>query len=250
MPLKAIIIAAGTGSRLSPLTNERPKCLLEVGGKTILERAIDALRENGVERIAVVRGYLGHLIDYPDVTYYENPRFKENNVLGSLFCAEDEMDDDFIVSYSDIIYSSAIVASLASSDADIALTTDVDWLARYDGRDGHPVSEAELVRIADGRVAKIGKGVVRADEAHGEFIGLAKFTRPASEIMRAAYHRAASAGADAPFQRAASLEKAYLADMIQELIDTGSVVTNVDIQGGWMEIDTPHDLAKARRRYG
>ena len=116
MPLKAIIIAAGTGSRLSPLTNERPKCLLEVGGKTILERAIDVLRENGVERIAVVRGYLGHLIDYPDVTYYENPRFKENNVLGSLFCAEDEMDDDFIVSYSDIIYSSAIVASLASSD--------------------------------------------------------------------------------------------------------------------------------------
>ncbi len=142
MPLKAIIIAAGTGSRLSPLTNERPKCLLEVGGKTILERAIESLKENGVERIAVVRGYLGHLIDYPDVTYYENPRFKENNVLGSLFCAEDEMDDDFIVSYSDIVYSSAIVARLVSSDADIALTTDVDWLQRYDGRDGHPVSEA------------------------------------------------------------------------------------------------------------
>ncbi|GAF77349.1 unnamed protein product, partial [marine sediment metagenome] len=124
--MKAIIVAAGPGSRLNPLTNERPKCLLEVGGKTILERALEALRANGIERIAIVRGYRSQLIDYPNVTYYENPNFRENNILRSLFYAEREMDDDFIFSYSDIVYSSDIVAKLIEREADIALTVDVD----------------------------------------------------------------------------------------------------------------------------
>lgn len=247
--MKAIIVAAGPGSRLNPLTNERPKCLLEVGGKTILERTLEALRANGIERIVVVRGYCSQLIDYPNVTYYENPNFRENNILRSLFYAEREMDDDFIFSYSDIVYSSEIVAKLMDCKADIALTVDVDWLHAYEGRTLHPISEAELVKVEDGRVVKIGKGLVRPDEAHGEFIGLAKFTRSGAEAMKAAYHRVAGERPAAPFQHAASLDKAYMTDMIQELVDNGSTVQSIDIEGGWMEIDTPQDLERARRLF-
>jgi choline kinase len=247
--MKAIIVAAGPGSRLMPITDERPKCLLEIGGKTILERALEALRGNGVEDIVVVRGYKGHLIDYPDITYCHNPEFRKNNILRSLFYAEDEMNDDFIFSYSDIVYSREVVARLVGSEADIALIVDVNWQQTYKGRDQHPVSEAELVKVENGKVVKIGKDVVKPEEAHGEFIGLARFTKSAAESMKAVFHRVAKEQPSAPFHRSASLEEAYMSDMLQELVDTGSPVVAIDIENGWMEIDTPQDLAEARIRF-
>ena len=246
---KAIIVAAGPSSRLMPITREMPKCLLEVGGKTILDRALDALRANGIEKIAVVRGYCSYLVTYPNVIYYENPNFRENNILMSLFYAEREMDDDFIFSYSDIVYSSEIVAKLMECKADIAVTVDVDWFNAYEGRTLHPISEAELVKVAEGKVVKIGKEIVSQGESHGEFIGLAKFTRSGAEAMKAAYHRVAEERPAVPFQHAASLEKAYMTDMLQELVDNGQPVQSIDIHGGWMEIDTPQDLERARRLF-
>jgi len=248
--MKAIIVAAGPGSRLMPVTNEMPKCLLEVGGKTILERALEALRENGIEKIAVVRGYCSYLVNYPNVTYYQNPNFRKNNILRSLFYAEGEMNDDFIFAYSDIIYSREIVTRLIESEADIALTVDVNWIQTYEGREMHPISEAELVKVEDGKVVKIGKGIVHPEEAYGEFIGLAKFSKSGAEVMKAAYHQVAAERPTTPFQHAASLEKAYLTDMIQELIGQGMLVQSVDIQGGWLEIDTPQDLERAQRLFG
>ena len=246
--MKAIIVAAGPSNRLLPITNEKPKCLLEVGGQTILGRALGALRENGIENIVVVRGYHSNLINYPNITYYQNPNFRNNNILKSLFYAEHEMNDDFIFSYSDILYSKEIVQKLLQSKADIALIVDVNWAQHYEGRDQHPIAEAELVTVENGRVVKIGKEVVSPEETHGEFIGLAKFTKSGAEAMRAAYHRAEESPA-APFQHAASLEKAYMTDMIQELVDGGSVVESVDIEGSWIEIDTPQDLERARKLF-
>jgi choline kinase len=247
--MKAIIVAAGPGSRLAPFTNDRPKCLLDIGGKTILQEALEALRDNGIERIAVVRGYRGDRINYPDIKYYENPDYDKTNLLKSLFCAEAEMDDDILVSYSDIIYSSDTVKKLIASREDISLTVDVGWAQTYDGRNQHPTSEAELVKVEDGNVVKIGKGIIDPEEAHGEFIGLAKFTKSAAEDLKATYHRVLKTSPDMPFQRAASLEQAYIADILQELVDTGSVVKTVDINGGWIEIDTPQDLARARGKF-
>ena len=247
--MKAIIVAAGPGSRLMPITNEKPKCLLDVGGKTILERALGALGENGVEDIVVVSGYKSHLIDYPDVTYYHNPEFRKNNVLRSLFYAEDEMNDDFIFSYSDIVYSREIVARLIGSEADVALIVDVNWIQTYKGRDQHPISEAELVKVENGKVVKIGKEVVKPEEAHGEFIGLAKFTKSGAETMKAAYRRVSEDHCTSHFQNAASLDKAYMTDMLQELVDNGLLTQSVDIEGGWMEIDTQQDLEEARMRF-
>ena len=246
--MKAIIIAAGPSNRLLPITNEKPKCLLEIGGQTVLERALKALRENGIENIVVVRGYHSDLINYPNITYYQNPNFRNNNILRSLFYAEDEMNDDFIFSYSDILYSKEIVEKLIHKQADIALIVDVNWAQHYEGRDQHPSTEAELVKVENGRVVKIGKKVVSHVEAHGEFIGLAKFTKSGAEAMRAAYHQAEKSPT-VPFQHAASLEKAYMTDMIQELMNNGSLVKSVDIEGGWMEIDTPQDLERTRKLF-
>ncbi len=143
---------------------------MEVGGQTVLERALKALRENGIENIVVVRGSHSDLINYPNITYYQNPNFRNNNILRSLCYAEDEMNDDFIFSYSDILYSKEIVEKLIHNQADIALIVDVNWAQHYEGRDQHPSSEAELVKVENGRVVKIGKKVVSHEEAHGRLI--------------------------------------------------------------------------------
>jgi len=144
--LKAIIVAAGPGSRLNRLTRDKPKCLLKVGGQTIMERTLGALRANGIEDISVVRGWQSHLIDFPGLTYYHNPDFRDNNILVSLFYAEEAMTDDFVFSYSDIIYTEEAIARLLRSEADVAAVVDVNWAEQYVERDQHPISEAELVK--------------------------------------------------------------------------------------------------------
>jgi phosphoenolpyruvate phosphomutase len=247
--MKAVIIAAGRGNRLMPETDNKPKCLLKVGGKTIMERALEVFRECGVKDVVVVRGYRGDLIDYTGVKYYENTDYDNNNILRSLFYAEDEIDGEFIFSYSDILYKKDVVEKLLQSQTDISLIVDTDWLTHYEGRYQHPIAEAELVTVENNRVTKIGKDVALPEDAHGEFIGLAKFSKEGAEILRSNYRRIAKRYHDKPFQRAASLEKAYLTDMIQELIDRGYVVTSVDIKGGWAEIDTPQDLRRAQERW-
>lgn len=248
--MKAIIAAAGMGNRLMPLTNDKPKCLLEVGTETILQRVLSVMRECHIQDIVVVRGYKKELINCTGVRYYENTDYENNNILRSLFYAESEMDDDFIFSYSDIIYGRDVVEKLLQGKADISLVIDTDWLRNYEGRLLHPVAEAELVTVENNRITKIGKRVKKPEEAFGEFIGLSKFTKKGAEILRSNYRRVAKQYHNRPFQQASSLEKAYFTDMIQELIDTGCVIDHVDIKGGWIEIDTPQDLERARKIFG
>ena len=248
--MKAIIVAAGLSRRLLLITDHKPKCLLDIGNMTIMQRQLQVLRDCGVSNITVVRGYMGRLINYPDIKYYENTDYVNNNILKSLFCAEAEIDGEFIFTYSDILYDGDIVQKLIESPGDISIVVDTDWLKHYEGRDQHPVTEAELVAVEGSRVTRIGKDIVLPDEAYGEFIGLAKFSQRGAEILKETYHDVLEKGADGRFQRATSVEKAYLTDIFQELIDRGYVVRSVDIMGDWQEIDTPQDLDRARQRYG
>lgn len=247
--LKAIIIAAGMGNRLMPLTDGKPKCMLDVNGKSIMQRQLEALRQCSISDIIVVRGYKKEMITYPDIRYYENTDYENNNILRSLFYAENELDDEFVFSYSDIIFEKSVLEKLLSSQEDVSLVTDIDWLAHYQHRYQHPIPEAELVVVEGNRVIKIGKNIVKPEKAHGEFIGLVKFTKKGAEILRSTYERITNQYRNRPFQQAASLEKAYLTDMIQELIDMGYSVSNVDISGGWVEIDTSEDLEKAKGQF-
>lgn len=247
--MKAIIVAAGKGNRLMPLTNNKPKCLLEIGGKSILQRQLEVFRQCAINEIIVVRGYSKEMITYQGISYYENMEYETNNILKSLFYAEAEMDTEFIFSYSDILFGEDILKKLLQSKADTSLVIDVDWMEHYRDRYQHPIEEAELVIVENNRVTRIGKKIVKPEEAHGEFIGLAKFTEEGTEILKSNYRRVLTRYQNRPFHQAASVEKAYLTDMIQELIDKGYLIGNVDIRGGWMEIDTPEDLEKAQREW-
>jgi len=243
--MKAIIIAAGIGSRLNPLTDDKPKCMLELDGMTLLQHQIQALKTAGIDKIAVIKGYKKEMINYPDLIYYINDNFQNNNILHSLFYAENEMNDEFIAAYSDIFYSKEIVERLLENKKDFTIVVDIDWRGYYKDRTDHPIEEAENVIFdSNNDVVKIGKVLPDKNAVHGEFIGMMKCSKKAAFVFRRYFNRLKQIYSGKPFQRAKVFEKAYLTDMFQDMADFGVKINCVIIEKGWAEIDTVQDYEK------
>jgi choline kinase len=157
--MKAIILAAGRGSRMKHLTEERPKCLVELHGKALLDWQLGALREAGISEIAIVTGYKRELLANRGLTEFHNPRWAETNMVASLACAQDWLrKGTCIVSYSDIFYSVCAVKALIASESFLALTYDVNWLKLWSKRFGDPLLDAESFRLSsENTLAEIGK---------------------------------------------------------------------------------------------
>ena len=243
---KALIIAAGLGSRLKKHTENLPKCMLDFGGKTLLQRQLDAYKKCGVKDISLIRGYKKEKINYKGIKYFENTDYKNNNILNSIFYAEKIINGNIIISYSDILFDSSVVVRTLDSDHDISVVVDIDWRGYYVGRKDHPISEAENVIFnSNNEVVKIGKINTGKEEVHGEFIGMIKLSDRGTETFKEHFHRLKKIYWNKPFQRAKIFQKAYLTDFIQELVDIGIKVHCVIIESGWKEIDTVEDYKKA-----
>ena len=164
--------------------------------------------------------------------------------------AEEEMDEEVVISYSDIWYEKEVLEKVLSSGRDITIVVDIDWKEQYIGRKEHPIEEAENVHLGpDDRVLEIGKIVSSQSESHGEFIGLMKLSKKGCVIWREHFKRARRLFRGKPFQKAPTFEKAYLTDMLQDLVDNGVPVHAVIIGGGWREIDTVEDYEKALKAF-
>ncbi len=248
--MRAIILAAGMGTRLGDLTNDTPKALMPLRGRSLLQRQIDGYRAAGITDISIVRGYLSERIQFDGVRYFENPDYATTGLLPSLFAARDAMEGGFIFSYADTTWRSEhpakLAAALQGTDA-MAAVVDVAWRDVYVDRDQHPLEEAECVAVEDGRVVRVGK-CVTPDEAYGEVAGMGGFSGPAAAKAVAAWDRLLAEGLDTPFGQKGVLRYAYVADLMQHLADDEGVpFRTVDVRGGWREIDTPQDLACAER---
>jgi choline kinase len=252
--MKAIIVAAGRGKRLGVETDGIPKCMVKVGGKSILHWQLEALAAAGVDDVVIVRGYLGDRITppagpAPKLRFVDNPEWANNNILTSLLYAEAEMSDGFLFTYSDIVFTREHACRVAAATAPIALIVDRRWRDAYGGRTLHPVSEAELARVTGtgdrAVVTRVGKRQVSEDEAMGEFSGLARFAPEGAAALRAVWHEALARGLDAPFGAAATLRQSYLSDGLNAVADRGVTLGAVLVDGGWREIDTEQDLARA-----
>ena len=243
---KALVIAAGLGSRLKKHTENLPKCMLDFGGKTLLQRQLDSYKKNGIKDISLIRGYKKEKINYKGIKYFENKDYKNNNILNSIFYAEKVISGNIIISYSDILFDSSVVERTLNSNHDISVVVDIDWRGYYVGRKDHPISEAENVIFnSNNEVEKIGKINTGNEEVHGEFIGMIKLSNRGTEIFKEHFHRLKKLYWNKPFQRAKIFQKAYLTDFIQELVDIGIKVHCVIIESGWKEIDTVEDYKKA-----
>ena len=244
--IKALIVAAGLGSRLKKHTENLPKCMLDFGGKTLLQRQLDAYKKCDINNISVIRGYKKEKINYKGIKYFENTDYRNNNILNSIFYAEKVINGNIIISYSDILFDSSVVERTLDSDHDISVVVDIDWRGYYVGRKDHPISEAENVIFnSNNEVEKIGKINTGNEAVHGEFIGMIKLSNRGTEIFKEHFHRLKKIYWNKPFQRAKIFQKAYLTDYIQELVDIGIKVHCVIIESGWKEIDTVEDYKKA-----
>ena len=248
--MKAIMIAAGPGSRLKELTKNTHKCLLEINRKSTLKRAVNTFYKLGIKDITAVVGYKKEKIQekFKNLKYYVNHNFYENNILLSLMHAKNEMNGEFIASYSDIIVHPSIVKKLAEAKDDIAIVVDTDWKKGYEGRTMHPIEQAENVAFdSNGSVIKIGKFNFedQGNNAPGEFIGMLKCTKKGAEIFKKYFEKAKKEFSGKPFITAKTFEKAYVTDFIQYLVNNKIKVKCVFIKGNWKEIDTKEDIKMA-----
>ncbi|MDC0483418.1 integrase arm-type DNA-binding domain-containing protein [Candidatus Thioglobus sp.] len=244
--VKSIIIAAGLGSRLKGYTEALPKCMLMFGDKTLLERQLEVYEGCGIKDISVVRGFKKEKINYEGLNYYDNTDYHNNNILNSLFYAEEVINGNVIISYSDILFDTNVVSRLLESNADISIVVDIDWRGYYVDRKDHPIEEAEKVIFdANNEVLKIGKVITSKQDVYGEFIGMLKLSPRGAEIFKLHFNRAKKIFWDKPFQRSQTFQKAYITDLIQDMVEMGVSIHCVIIERGWKEIDTVEDYEKA-----
>lgn len=232
--MKAIILAAGRGSRMGPMTAEQPKCLTTLAGRSLLEWQVAALREAGIEQIGIVRGYRKELL--PEALHaFDNVRWAETNMVASLRSASEWLaHDPCIVSYSDIVYAPQTIRLLVSSPDDLVISYNTQWLDLWRSRLDDPLADAETFAVeADGRVSDIGRRPQALDEVKGQYMGLLKFL-PAAWRQVDAYLATL-----AP----AEVDRLDMTGLLQRLIASGMRIQGIPIAGMWYEIDTASDWA-------
>ena len=247
--MKAIIIAAGTGTRLGKNESKLPKALLEVNAQTILSRQIAILKKMGIEEIIVITGPYAEKFPSIDVTYVNDRDHDEHDILGSLIVAKDYIEGDTVITYSDILFDAITLEQIIQQECDIGIGIDMDWKKAYEGRTLHPSTEAENVLLDDDKnILKVQKNIKSREENVGEFLGIIKLSSHGSKILtdKFEYLFANNLGT---FHNSTLLKKAYMTDFIQELVNSKINVTPIFISGKWCEIDTYQDLERAQKMF-
>lgn len=240
--MKCIILGAGEGTRLRPHTLDRPKCLVELNGRPILDYIEDALRTAGVTEMHVVTGYRAELIERRGESTFHNPRFDSTNMVASLMCAAELLDggDDILVSYADIVFEPGVVSALAECDAATSIAVNTRWRDLWSMRMEHPLEDAETLKIDEvGNVVELGKQPSGYDDIQGQYMGLIKFR---ADFARQIIQLFESLDPDGLYD-GKDRDNMYMTSYLQHWIDNVGPMRAVRVDGGWLEVDTSEDLA-------
>ena len=184
--MNAIILAAGSGSRLEQHSRDITKALIDINGKSILERQISLLRRYGINEIFVVTGYKKEKHVLKDVEYFFNPKYSETEQLVSMMVARKKICGDVLVIFGDIIFDSNILQQVLASNNDISIPIDLDWEKSYEERTDNLKSIADKVFINQKKIIKISAKELPLEPKNvevGEFLGIIKFSTNASKII-------------------------------------------------------------------
>jgi len=226
-----VIVAAGASSRLDPLTLNRPKPLLEINGRSIIERSIFNLKQVGVKDIAVVTGYLKNQFEEAlkeeELTFIENPRYDVTNNMASLGYAKDFIGgEDFIYLHGDLVYDAGILDACFKYKGDITLVVDKKECDEEDMK----------VKVSGGILVESNKDIPLS-EAYGEWIGITKFTSKGGQLMFEEIERVLAEGG----------LKYYDTYAMTNLAKRGHKIDICTIQGSlWVEVDFKKELEKAK----
>ena len=247
--MKAIVIAAGEGSRMGKLTKNIPKPLVLINGKSIIERQLSILKQNGILDIIIITGPHHEKFNFEKIRYVRDENFLEHDQLGSLVSVKKEIDGDVLVLFADIIFENTVLTKILESKSDISIAVDMNWERTYTSRPDSSFDEADKVRFEQGNVSRIFKTMIEEDKKFeiGEFIGLMKLSKNGSKQLVDCYEKIhAHKG---KFHDAQSIEKAKLIDLLQELIENKIKIDAIPITGEWCEIDTEEDLEIAKKKF-
>lgn len=248
--MNAIILAAGFGSRLMPLTKDKPKCMVEYFGQKIIDYEIKALKLAGVSEIAVVGGYLNDVLrsylDKFDIKYfYINENYDKSNMVSTLFCAKDFLlkcikeKQDLIISYADIVYFEDCVKKLMQSKEELAIVVDKSWQKLWQKRFISPLEDAETLKISNGKIKELGKKAKSYDEIEAQYIGLFKISHDfLSKVMNFYENLDKNQIYDGK-----DFDNMYMTSFLQAIINKFDNAKAVEINGNWCEIDFMSDLS-------
>ena len=242
--LKAIILAAGEGKRLRPLTNDQPKCMVKLCGQSLIEHQLKVLNECNISDISVVTGYKGNSIKFPNIKYFRNENYESTNMVETLFCARSELTDSVIVSYGDIVYEKKVLEKLVKSQDDFAILVDKNWKAFWEARFDDPLADAESLVLDENLFIKeIGQKTSNLDKIQGQYIGLMKFQNVGLTAVKEFYDNAKkqSKNGKNPLNQNLPFEKSYMTDLLQGLIMAGHSLKAIPIENGWLEVDSLND---------
>lgn len=234
--MRAIILAAGRGSRMKNMTADRPKCLVSVHGKPLLEWQLEALRSSGISDIGIVTGYKGEMLTGYGLTEFHNPHWATTNMVASLACAHEWLSTTAcIVSYSDIFYSpSAVRLLLEAQKHPLTVTYSPHWKELWTKRFGDPLLDAETFSLnSDNSLIEIGNKPKTTEEIQGQYMGLLGFSPQAwDEVLR--IRNSLSREEQASIHMTATLQK---------IIHAGKMrIHAVSYTESWGEVDSAEDI--------
>ncbi len=233
--MKALILAAGKGSRLKELTHDRPKGMVEFCGMSLVQRSVNNLKLLGLSDIGIVTGFKEEAFDFLNLNHFQNNMWETTNMVRSLMVAEEWLtQDDCIISYSDIFYSPEWLSRLIKSEKEITITYDTDWQELWKYRFDNPLDDAESFKIDNQmRILEIGNKVNDINDIQGQYMGLLKFTPDGWSNV---FHILKSLEDD-------ELDRISITEVLQYAISNNVSVHGVPISGQWGEIDHPSDLS-------
>ena len=250
--MKVIILAAGRGTRLSPLTDDKPKCLIKLFGKSLLQWQIEKFRKFGIKDISIVTGYKKELISIDGIKIYYNKNFEKTNMIETLFCAKKEINETVIVSYGDIIFEDSVVQKLIESNEDFSIIVDKEWKKYWDIRFDNPLDDAEsLILDSENNIKNIGQKTTTLDEIQGQYIGLMMFKGNSTKIIKEFYEKMKEISKmdKNPLNSNLSFELSYMTDFLQGLVNEKYKLKAILIKNGWLELDSIHDYEIYNKLY-
>ncbi|RUO78719.1 nucleotidyl transferase [Pseudidiomarina taiwanensis] len=238
--MRVIILAAGQGTRLRPYTNDKPKCMVELCGKSLVDYQLDAFKVAGVTDITLVAGYQEDKLVRKGVKKILNPDYAITNMVSTLMCAKKLFDgsSDVLITYGDIVYEQRILDAILAAKADICLTIDKEWKRLWSLRMENPLDDAETLKLEGDLIKELGKKANSYDEIQGQYMGLIKVSADkARELVKTWEGMDRNADYDGK-----DFNNMYLTSFLQHLINLGWPVKAVSVESGWLEIDTVEDL--------
>ena len=248
--MKVIILAAGLGSRLEDLTKNSPKALIDVNGKSIIEHQIKLFHKFGIKDITIVTGHKKEKFCFKDVKYIYNPNYVDVEQVGSLMLAKNEMMEDVIISYGDIIFDEMILNQLLQFDGELVLVTEPNWEESYQIRSDNPPTFSDFVAIKEEQIIRFFKN---SKEFLGkcdivEYIGLMKISESTLKILIQKFEDLEKNHVG-KFHYASSFKKAKIIDFLEELRQSDIKIKIQNVLGNWCEIDTKQDLEIAKKMF-